>query len=100
MTVKQKLDSLWTKSMINFPESPEQPLALKRTKGLVKINDIKDEKKDFGPIDQRTKDLIKVLPVKDSRVDFKDFYTSKEAFYNSTTPLHGFKEDKKRLRLL
>ncbi len=46
--------------MINFPESPEQPLALKRTKGLVKINDIKDEKKDVGPIDLRTKDLIKV----------------------------------------
>jgi hypothetical protein len=44
--------------------------------------------------------MISKLKPEDSRVDFKDYYSSKEAFYNSKTPLHGLIEDKRRLRLL
>jgi len=52
------------------------------------------------PFDLEMLSRVKNLPAKDNRVDFKEFYESKEAFYNLTSNLPGFKEDKKRMQLL
>jgi len=56
--------------------------------------------KDWMPFDLEMLSRVKNLPAKDNRVDFKEFYESKEAFYNLTSNLPGFKEDKKRMQLL
>ena len=66
----------------------------------IKIKDIKEKKEPVDPVDKQTMLMISKLQPEDNRADFKDYYITKEAFYNSATPFHDLNQDKKRLRLL